>query len=149
MPVQLYECLILLDQSKVAGDVAGAITKLHGTLEKFHAEIVASRPWDDRKLAYQIKNQKKGLYYLIYYKTDAKNVAGIEAEFKLNESLLRWLTINVPVKWQEAMLTVAKDEHALALQVARDEPDPTALGDLGLGGPPRRGGRGHDDEGRD
>ena len=121
MPMNLYEGMFLLDTSKMSGDVPGTVAKLHSVLEKHHAEILASRPWDDRKLAYQIRNQKKGLYYLIYFRCDAKNLAELERDFKLNETIMRLLILYIEPKLEEEMLAVARDERALALQTAHDE----------------------------
>jgi len=120
----------------VAGDLPTAVTALHGTLEKRGAEILASRPWDERKLIYPIGNQKKGLYYLIYIRCDANQIAEIEREYKLNESILRMMVIYIEPKWEEQMLAVAKDEHALALQGAASEDGIDGVDDFG--GPPRR-----------
>ena len=121
MPVNLYEGMFLLDTSKMSGDVAGAVAKLQANLEKHHAEILASRPWDDRKLAYPIRNQKKGLYYLVYFRCDSKNLDELERDFKLNETILRHLILFIEPKLEEEMLAVARDERALALQTAHDE----------------------------
>ncbi|HLW65525.1 MAG TPA: 30S ribosomal protein S6 [Gemmataceae bacterium] len=121
MPVNLYEGMFLLDTSKMSGDVAGNVAKLHAVLEKHKAEILASRPWDDRKLAYQIRNQKKGLYYLIYFRCDTKNLVELEHDFKLNETIMRLLILHIEPKLEEEMLAVARDERALALQTAHDE----------------------------
>jgi small subunit ribosomal protein S6 len=117
----LYEGMFLLDTSKMSGDVAGNVAKLQSVLEKHHAEILASRPWDDRKLAYQIRNQKKGLYYLIYFRCDTKNLVELEHDFKLNETIMRHLILHIEPKLEEEMLAVARDERALALQTAHDE----------------------------
>lgn len=121
MPRNTYEYLFLFDNTKIAGDVQAAVAQLHATFEKHKAEIVASRPWDDRKLAYPIRHQKKGLYYLIYVKVDTQEMSEIERDFKLNEALLRFMAIYIEPKWQEEMLAVAHDPHALALQTARNE----------------------------
>jgi small subunit ribosomal protein S6 len=121
MPINLYEGMFLLDTSKMSGDVPGAVAKLHSVLEKHHAEILASRPWDDRKLAYQIRNHKKGLYYLIYFRCDTKNLGELEHDFKLNETIMRLLILHIEPKLEEEMLAVARDERALALQTAHDE----------------------------
>jgi small subunit ribosomal protein S6 len=121
MPMNLYEAMFLLDTSKMSGDVTGAVTKLHANLEKHHAEILASRTWDDRKLAYQIRNQKKGLYYMIYFRCDTQNLAEMERDFKLNETIMRLLILHIETKLEEEMLAVARDERALALQTAHDE----------------------------
>jgi len=125
MANNMYEMLFLLDSSQVAGDLPAAVAKLHGNLEKHHAEILASRTWDERKPSYPIKSLKKnmkGLYYLIYIRCDPKNMAEMEADFKLNETIVRMLVLLIEPKLEEEMLAVAKDERALALQTAHDEP---------------------------
>jgi small subunit ribosomal protein S6 len=122
MPANVYECMFLLDPNKVSGDVPGAAKQLHAILERNHAEILASRPWDERRLAYPIKKHKKGLYYLIYFRTDAKNLAGIDRDCKLSELILRQLVLKIPSKLVDTMLQLARDEHALALHAMSDEP---------------------------
>src|ERR1700751_3111985 len=104
MPANVYECMFLLDPNKVAGDVAGAAKQLQTVLERNHAEVLASRPWDDRRLAYPIKGQKKGLYYLTYFKTEGKNLVPIEHDFALNETVLRMLIIRIDPKLVDTML---------------------------------------------
>jgi small subunit ribosomal protein S6 len=136
MATNLYELMFLLDSSKMGGDTPGAIAKIHANLEKFHAEIVASRPWDERKPAYPIKTLKKnmkGLYYLIYVRCDPKHINEIEKEYKLNETIVRMLVLYIEPKLEEEMLAVAKDERALALQTAHDEAIDGVEGYEGMG----------------
>lgn len=116
MAANVYECMFLLDTNKVAGDVPAAAKQLHAVLERNHAEILASRPWDERRLAYPVAGHKKGLFYLTYFKTEGKNLPAIERDCHLNEMILRFLILRVPRKLIDAMLELARDEHALALQ---------------------------------
>jgi small subunit ribosomal protein S6 len=118
MPANVYECMFLLDANRVAGDVQSAAKQIHSLLEKNHAEILASRPWDERRLAYPVKGQKKGLYYLTYFRTEGKNLVGLEKDLALNEMVLRQLILHIDSKHVETLLAIARDEHALALQVA-------------------------------
>ncbi len=78
MAANVYECMFLLDTTKVGGDVPAADKQLRTLLEKNHAEVLVSRPWDERRLAFPIKNQKKGLYYLTYFSSEGKNLPNIE-----------------------------------------------------------------------
>ena len=129
MPANVYECMFLLDTNKVAGDVPAAAQKLHAILEHNHAEVLASRPWDERRLAYPIKNHKKGLYYLTYFRTEGKNVVSIERDCALNEMILRMLVIHVDEKLVDTMLAMARDEHAVALPtVTEPPPDEDGMG---------------------
>jgi small subunit ribosomal protein S6 len=130
MPANVYECMFLLDTNKVANDVPAAAQKLHAILERNHAEVLASRPWDERRLAYPIKNHKKGLYYLTYFRTEGKNVVGIERDCALNEMIIRMLILHVEEKLVEPMLAVARDEHMAALPTV-NEPPPEEDGSVG------------------
>lgn len=121
MPSNLYECMFLLDTNKVAGDVQATAKQLLAILEKHQAEVLASRPWDERRLSYPIRGQKKGLYYLTYFRIESRNLSEIEHDVKLNETVLRNLVIKIHPKLEETMLTLARDERALALQAAAEE----------------------------
>ncbi|HEV3242393.1 MAG TPA: 30S ribosomal protein S6 [Methyloceanibacter sp.] len=118
MPANVYECLFLLDTTKVAGDVPAATKQIHTILERHHCEVLASRPWDERRLAYPVNGQKKGLYYLTYFRSDGKSLAEMERDVALNEMIMRSLVLRVDAKHVDTMLAIARDEHALALQVA-------------------------------
>ena len=145
MPANVYECMFLLDTNKVAGDVATAAKQLHGILERNQAEVLASRPWDERRLAFPVKGHKKGLYYLTYFRTEGKNVATIEHDCSLNETILRAMVLRVDPKLVDIMLTLARDEPPVALQTVHEPPPDVEGGgrpsDTGDGVRPRRGGR--------
>lgn len=137
MPANVYECLFLLDSNKVAGDVPAAGQQIQSILEKHQAEILASRPWDERRLAYTVKGCKKGLYYLIYFKVEGKKLAEIEHDVSMNETILRSLVLKIDPKLVDTMLAIARDERSLALQLAADV---DGLDGDDMGGP-RRGRR--------
>lgn len=147
MPANVYECMFLLDTAKVAGDIPAVDKQLRGMLARHNAEVLASRPWDERRLAYPINNQKKGLYYLTYFSTEGKNVVEIERDCALNEMILRMLILRIDPKLVDTMLAVARDEHALALHNIHEE---ATEGEGGMGDeemlPPRRGRRHAEDK---
>jgi small subunit ribosomal protein S6 len=121
MPANVYECMFLLDTSKVAGDVAAADRSIRTILERHNAEVLVSRTWDERRLAYPIGNQKKGLYYLTYFSADGKSLVGIEQDCKLNEMIMRQLVLRIDPKMVNTMLDLAKGEHATALHNMQEE----------------------------
>jgi small subunit ribosomal protein S6 len=113
--------MFLLDTSKVAGDVAAADRTIRGILEKNHAEVLVARTWDERRLAYPIGTQKKGLYFLTYFSSEGKNLTGIERDCKLTEVIMRQLVIRIDPKLVDMMLEVAKGEHATALHNMQED----------------------------
>jgi small subunit ribosomal protein S6 len=134
MPVNSYECLFLLDPTKSA-DLEAVKTQLHGTLEKYGVELLASRKWDDRKLAYPIKGHKKGVYYLTYFKAESKKISELEHDFRLNDVILRHMVSVIDPKWHEEMLAVAQDDHRSALLLMHDESPEGGGGGAAGGGP--------------
>jgi len=146
MRANVYECMFILDTNKVAGDQAGAAKQLHAVLERNNAEVLASRPWSEQKLAYPIKahnaTHKKGLYYLTYFRTEGKNLANIERDLQLNETVIRSMVLRVDPKLVEIMLQLARDERAMALQTVNAPPPEDDLGghegERGPRRPPRR-----------
>jgi small subunit ribosomal protein S6 len=129
--------MFLLDPNKVAGDVPAAAKQLQGLLERHQAEVLASRPWDERRLAYPVKGHKKGMYYLTYFRTEGKNLSELENDFRLSEMILRHLVIKVDPKLENIMLAVARDEHALHLQSVTEDVQDDGLGGTGEGGEDR------------
>lgn len=126
MPANVYECLLLLDSNKYNADPSGVVGAIHAILEKHKVEVLASRPWEERRLMYQIRNHKKGSYYLIFFKAEGSALKPIREDFALYEPIVRYLPLKIHPKMVEPMLTMAKDEHALALRAPglSDEADP-------------------------
>lgn len=123
MPANVYECMFILDSSKVAGNVEVADKQIRAILEKHNAEVLVSRQWgDDRKFTYPIKKQKKGIYYLTYFSSEGKNLVAIENDCSLNEMILRLMILKIHPKLVETMLSLAKGEHAVALHNMQEEP---------------------------
>jgi len=130
MKTNVYECMFLLDPNKVASDQEGALKQLHATLEKNNAEILAARVWEkDGKLKYPIRKQKRGLYYLTYFRTDSKNLANLERDFSLNETIMRNMFIRIEPKLVDKMLEVGKNDKMPAYHNAQDTGDDILRGD--------------------
>ena len=138
-----YECLVLFDSSKISGNQDAAKLAVTTTLQKYGAEILVARNWDERKLSYPINGQKKGLYFLAYFKADSLKIDPIQGDFKINEQILRFTTLKVPAKWETELMAVAMDEHAFAYQALREEGgDSMGIPELEEGNDrPRRGRR--------
>ena len=70
MPQHVYEGMFILDSNRYARDAAGTVSTIPSTIEQFGGKMLASRLWEERRLAYPIKGQRKGTYWLTYFKLD-------------------------------------------------------------------------------
>lgn len=83
-----YEGMFLLAQS-ASMDFAGAVQHIRDILAKGEAEIIALSKWDERRFAFEIKRQKRGVYLLAYFRCATDQVVGIERSCALSETVLR------------------------------------------------------------
>lgn len=95
MTSRVYEGLFLLDSNRYARDPSGVPAKIGETIEKHGGEMLASRLWNEQKLAYPINGHRKGTYWLTYFKISSDQLTGINRQFQLNEAVLRNLVLTV------------------------------------------------------
>jgi len=107
LPVNTYEGMFLLDSTKTAASWDDAVQKVHDILNKHQAEIVASRHWDERRLAYPVEGQKKGTYLLTFFRSEGSKLHDIEADCRLSDLILRDLILKVHPKLVEARVNQA------------------------------------------
>ncbi len=107
MPVNTYEGMFLLDSAKVAVSWDESLKHVHDILTKHQSEIVASRQWDERRLAYPVNGHKKGTYLLTYFKADAAVLKEIVADCHLSDLILRELILKVHPKLIDHLVTQA------------------------------------------
>jgi small subunit ribosomal protein S6 len=69
------------------------LQKLKGTLERSGAVPLEVDDAGKRKLAYEIKRFQKGHYLSLLYLDDGKAVSELERALRLDESILRFLTV--------------------------------------------------------
>jgi len=86
-----YEGMFLLDAGK--SDFEAASEPIRTVLERYGAEILSLKPWEERRLAYPIKGRRRGAYALTYFKADPSRISEIEHDFGLNEDILRVLIL--------------------------------------------------------
>lgn len=88
--VGVYEAMFLANQAAAAsfGDLIAHINNL---FERAGAEVVAMKKWDERRLAYEIDKQKRGVYILAYFTCPTDMVAHLERDVQISDQILRVL----------------------------------------------------------
>ena len=138
--IYAYEGMFLISQS-VAVDLQGVADYLADVIARFGGELIAMKKWDERRLAYEIDKQKRGVYILTYFKGPGDAVAQIEREMNLSERVMRVLMTRADHLTEEQMLA-ADGREALATEAklraerAKAEED-KGSGTVSLGAPPK------------
>ena len=87
---RLYEAMFLLSQG-VAADLSGAIEHIDELFGRAEAKVVAMKKWDERRLAYEIDKQKRGVYILAFFTGGSDAVSSLERDCNLSERIMRVL----------------------------------------------------------
>ncbi|GDX97823.1 hypothetical protein LBMAG48_02270 [Phycisphaerae bacterium] len=89
-----YEIMFLIGQAQ-SGDLASGITHIEEIINRASGEVIAMKKWDERRLAYEVAGQKRGLYILAYVKMPGTSLANFERDCNLSEKILRTMTLRV------------------------------------------------------
>ena len=120
MAANVYEGLFILDSNRYSRDTAGVSGQIAEMIQKLGGEILASRLWEERRLAYPIDGHRKGTYWLTYFKLDATQLTALSRQCQLSESIVRTLFLKVDPRIAEVLVS-----HALAgTVVQRRAPEP-------------------------
>jgi len=104
----VYEGMYILDSGRYGRNsetVAGQIPEI---IEGAGGEMLVSRLWEERRLAYPINGQRKGTYWLTYFRLDGVKLGEVERKCQLNENILRVLFLKVDPRIVDALVEHAK-----------------------------------------
>jgi len=85
-----YEGMFLLSQA-TAADLAGAVGHIDHLLGRAGAEVLAMQKWDERRLAFEIDKQRRGVYILTYFVAPRASITSLENDINLSETIMRAL----------------------------------------------------------
>src|SRR5215475_7688726 len=100
--------MFILDSNRYSRDASGTVSAIPSTVEQLGGKILASRLWEERRLAYPIKGHRKGTYWLTYFRLEGDQLTNLSRQFQLNESILRNLVLKIEPRIADAMV-----QHAL------------------------------------
>ena len=88
-----YENLVIVKPTLTAEEIQASIAAIEEVITSNGGEIAARDAMGMRKLAYPIEKNERGYYHVIYYSVAPAAIAEIERRFRINEDLLRFVTI--------------------------------------------------------
>ncbi len=86
-----YELLIALSEELSEEAQKKLIKDLEGTIEKNAGEVGSSDSWGKKALAFPISGNKNAFYHLITFKAGPTLPKMISDQFRINDSVLRFL----------------------------------------------------------
>jgi len=97
-----YESYIILDGNFEDAQIEEIITKYEALFKKFNAEINEIERIGRRRMAYPIKKKQNGFYICFNVIAPAEIIAKVERAYRLDENIMRYLTIYMSKKELES-----------------------------------------------
>ena len=104
----VYEAMIIFDSNRFARERAGLPAEAEKMIKEGQGEVLVSRLWEERRLAYAINGQRKGTYWLIYFRGPSSMLTLLNRQWELHDSILRHLVLKVHPHIVDAVLEHAK-----------------------------------------
>lgn len=110
----LYESIFIARQDVTPAQVETITTQMSDLIAANGGSIAKVEQWGLRKLAYRINKNRKGHYVLMNISAPAAAVQEFERNLKINEDVLRYITIKVDAHSDEPspVLRKAKAERS-------------------------------------
>jgi len=91
----LYEHIFLARQDVTPQQVEAMVDQYKGVIEQNGGNIEKTEMWGVKSLAYRIKKNRKAHFTMFNLNAPAPAVAEMERQMRINEDILRFMTIKV------------------------------------------------------
>ena len=90
-----YESLIIIKPNLSDSEVTTLIDTIQGWITANEGEIVLSKPWGIKELAYPISKFTQGHYYQIQFNATRKTLVEMRNRIRVTETILRDLNVTM------------------------------------------------------
>lgn len=125
-----YENLVIVKPTLTAEELQANIKIVEDTITSAGGEIATIDSMGMRKLAYPLERNERGFFHVVYYSAAPSAISEIERRFRINENLLRFVTVkydtNREIKAWEQLVQKAQKKSSAPSAEAKSEAPKTA-----------------------
>lgn len=107
-----YETIFIINPDLPEDECTAIVEKFKGILEAGGSEMVKVDLWGRRRLAYQVKKHTKGFFVLFEYGALPAVVEEMERNFKIDERVIRFLSVKLGDVFDQEAIAKAQAEAA-------------------------------------
>ncbi len=109
MAEYIYEGLFILNSNRYGRDPEGVAGSIQALIEKQEGTVLVSRLWEERRLAYPINGQRKGTYWLTYFRMDGEKMPSLNQQANRDADFLRHLVIRIDPRIADTLISHAQE----------------------------------------
>jgi len=104
----VYEGMYILDSNRFGREPDALSDQIRRMIEDAGGTILVSRLWEERRLAYPIRGQRRGTYWLTYFRMPGDKLPGVERTCRLSDGILRALFLKVDPRIVDTLVAHAQ-----------------------------------------
>lgn len=128
-----YETIYILRADVDAESAERVQARVAAAVEGEHGKLVKVEAWGRRKLAYPVGKTRKGVYVYVKYVGGGGLVAEVERNLKLQEQVVKFMTVQTSDQVDLAALQIDPEETKLGKLELPTEPEPEESREKQLG----------------
>jgi small subunit ribosomal protein S6 len=107
----LYETIVVLHPELTEEEVETSIQSIVKLLEGRGSDVIRMERGGKRRLAYPVRKQRYGYYNLLHFRAAPELPVELERTFRLNERVIRYLTVRFDKEEQLSGFTRLTDDE--------------------------------------
>lgn len=116
--MNIYENIVILNASPGDEEIESSIKKIKELITNSGGEILKVDVWGRRKLANEIKKQKKGFYVLLVFRSASSLIKRLEDYYKVFDPVIKYMVIKLDKKenahFMGSLSSSPREEEAIA-----------------------------------
>jgi len=93
--VDAYETIFVIKSGLTDDEATKIVEKVREMIPRSEGEVLALENWGRRKMAYEVRKEKKGTYAIVHYKGGGVTVGAVERFLRLDEAVLKYITVKI------------------------------------------------------
>ena len=106
-----YESVVIARPELTESQIENLISSLSKIISNEKGKVVKKENWGLRGLAYKIKKNKKGHYFMLNLDSNPSAIFEYERQMRINEDIIRFLTIKInEIDPKYSLMNINNDE---------------------------------------
>jgi small subunit ribosomal protein S6 len=94
----VYETIFIVKTSVSDEELTALVAKIRGVIEKHSGEILKVENWGKKKLAYEVRKEKKGTYVFYRFRGAGSVVSELERQYRVEDAIIKFITVKCDPK---------------------------------------------------
>ena len=93
--MHIYESIFIITPTLSDDETNAIIKKMQDVVAKQGGEMLKFEDWGKKKLAYEVKKQKRGHYAFLQFKGTPAAISELERTYKMTDAVIKFLSVKL------------------------------------------------------